>query len=368
MNRRSFLSSIGALGLGATSLGLTGNPLEPNLSLSSSLKPNQAQVSPTKTGVDITFSTSAPNGELLVVQNKYGYPSKTLAQQSQSVSQGTRSVTLALQPEHVQDMFAYTAYFRTSSTSDWRYIGESEPLTLTNNTIQQEKLYDIKTKRYNTLIDDEHGQLTSSHYWVPIVRTFSLSTSISKQYLYRSTSRFASYGKGQDAVTDGAFTAQLASQFRREASRHDISSSEGLFRLAVKFVQTYEWVPDESFEYIQSPLQTVAFGHGDCEDTVLLLNGLLESPLFDYETAMLFAPSHVMTGVAISSLDFNVHELTSEPVQTVSVGDTEYMPIETSLKTKIGKLMKEPIHTVYVDSYVVRDAKSAVTSSVNSIE
>ncbi len=79
-----------------------------------------------------------------------------------------------------------------------------------------------------------------------------------------------------------------ASNFRSYAARND-------YRNVVAFVQSIQYADDAS-EYWKYPIETLADGNGDCEDTAILTAALLKE--MGYDVAVIFLPEHAAVAVS----------------------------------------------------------------------
>lgn len=78
-----------------------------------------------------------------------------------------------------------------------------------------------------------------------------------------------------------------ASSFKSYAARND-------YRNVVAFVQSIAYAADQS-EYWKYPVETLADGNGDCEDTAILTAALLKE--MGYDVAVVFLPEHAAVAV-----------------------------------------------------------------------
>lgn len=72
-------------------------------------------------------------------------------------------------------------------------------------------------------------------------------------------------------------------------------------RAATRFVQDLSYVRDREIgyaEYPKYPVETLVEGAGDCEDTAILLAGLLDSLGFDAALLILWEADHMAVGIA----------------------------------------------------------------------
>jgi hypothetical protein len=108
-------------------------------------------------------------------------------------------------------------------------------------------------------------------------------------------------GTGSDTLTAYAISEQDrqylhvlisklkdASNFKSYAARND-------YRNVVAFVQSIKYADDDS-EYWKYPIETLADGNGDCEDTAILTAALLKE--MGYDVAVIFLPDHAAVAVS----------------------------------------------------------------------
>ncbi|MCK9581105.1 MAG: PEGA domain-containing protein [Methanoregula sp.] len=90
----------------------------------------------------------------------------------------------------------------------------------------------------------------------------------------------------------------------KNAQNNRMYSARNDYRNVVSFVQSvtysYDTNPDNpsdtTFEYAKYPLETLADGEGDCEDTAILTAALLNE--MGYDVALVFVPEHAAVAVA----------------------------------------------------------------------
>lgn len=122
-----------------------------------------------------------------------------------------------------------------------------------------------------------------------------------------------------------------------------LSESDRLER-AIGFVRSLEYMADIQSkgvpEYIRTPEETLVDGGGDCEDLACLLAGLLSHPPFDYRTAMVILPVHMLVGVHKDDLPA---AYSSEPTLP---GNT-YIAIEAVSSRPVGEFQDAPVLVIY---------------------
>jgi len=79
-----------------------------------------------------------------------------------------------------------------------------------------------------------------------------------------------------------------ASDFKSYAARND-------YRNVVAFVQSITY-QSEAADYWKYPIETLADGNGDCEDTAILTAALLKE--MGYDVAVVFLPEHAAVAVS----------------------------------------------------------------------
>lgn len=120
------------------------------------------------------------------------------------------------------------------------------------------------------------------------------------------------------------------------------------FRLVVNFVQHLPYVTDiestGNHDHYRRGLELLVDGAGDCEDSAVLLAGMLESNPFDCRTALLFPPGHALLAVRAADVPF---EPAGEGI--IRLRGTPYVPIETTVPRAVGRRDFEALQMAYVD-------------------
>jgi len=108
-----------------------------------------------------------------------------------------------------------------------------------------------------------------------------------------------------------------ASDFKSYGARND-------YRNVVAFVQSIEYADDsdtvtgQQTEYWKYPVETLADGNGDCEDTAILTAALLKE--MGYDVAVVLLPEHAAVAVACDNCNGHYYP----------VGDKRYYYLETT--------------------------------------
>ena len=133
-----------------------------------------------------------------------------------------------------------------------------------------------------------------------------------------------------------------ASPLDQRVSR-PLSESARLER-TIGFVRALEYVTDVQStgvpEYVRTVEETLIDGEGDCEDLACLLAGLLSQPPFDYRTAMVILPGHMLIGVHRDDLPAVYSSAPTLP------GDT-YVAIEAVSSRPVGEFQDAPVLVIY---------------------
>ncbi|WP_049911888.1 hypothetical protein [Halorubrum kocurii] len=115
---------------------------------------------------------------------------------------------------------------------------------------------------------------------------------------------------------------------------------------AIGLVHSLEYVTDAEStgapDYIRTVEETLVDGCGDCEDLTYLLVGMLSQPGFDYRTAMVILPGHMLAGVHSDDLPAAYADAPTLPGGT-------YVGIECATSRPIGDFKDEPVLAVYGD-------------------
>ena len=132
-----------------------------------------------------------------------------------------------------------------------------------------------------------------------------LTTIPTKSFLSRVTSRFLSsaqyeYGVYVADQYQDFWLQNIADELEDYGARHGMNETE-IVNLAISFVQQLEYTTDEVnngySNYPQYPVETLKLRSGDCEDTSILLSGILDR--LGYGTVLLAMPddAHMAVGV-----------------------------------------------------------------------
>ncbi|WP_193309942.1 hypothetical protein [Halorubrum halophilum] len=131
------------------------------------------------------------------------------------------------------------------------------------------------------------------------------------------------------------------------------------FEAVIGLVHSLEYVTDAEStgapDYVRSVEETLVDGCGDCEDLTFLLVGLLSQPIFNYRTAMVILPGHMLAAVHRDDLPAAYADAPTLPGGT-------YVAIEAVRSRQIGRFQDKPVLVVYgngleyIDQSAIADA------------
>ncbi len=167
------------------------------------------------------------------------------------------------------------------------------------------------------------------------------------------------YVSAFDAARSNPTAGRIASAlsgFVRPDPGGSHSAEQRRLATAVAFVRSFEYAVDPdtkgSVEYHRDPVETLVDGRGDCKDLTYLLAAILSQPPFEYRTAMVFIPEHMLLGVHRADLPPSVADDT--------LADTDYVPIESTVDDPIGTLTGEPLLGIYNSGFEYIDGRAAL--------
>lgn len=224
---------------------------------------------------------------------------------------------------------------------------------------------DERTKAPQTgALENGHRRLDDETYalefgwWVPEGSRRAFEFTIDRSVYVTESRRSRSYVSAFNAAKSSQTAERLASELADQAMKTD-SSPDAQLKTAVSFVRSFEYADDRESkrfpEYHRSPVETLVDGRGDCKDTTYLLAGILSSSPFEYRTAMMFVPEHMLLGVRSSDLP---DRLDVDPLP-----ETGYVPIETTSTDTIGELSRQPLLGVYDGGFKYFDRCAAADTT-----
>ena len=188
------------------------------------------------------------------------------------------SQTLAdkLIKERVFTQYQYTVYYDDSAIPY-------------RESVYEDQINGIETIRY------EWYAMGSDWYYdlrIPVeaVRMYKQIPRDSSAYYYGYTSYVTE-------PSDDTYIGALAQVFLNTAEENGWSSDDAV-RLAVAFVQSLKYTPDDiglGYDYPKYPLETLYDQGGDCEDTSILLVSLIRE--MGYGCALILFDDHMGVGV-----------------------------------------------------------------------
>lgn len=137
---------------------------------------------------------------------------------------------------------------------------------------------------------------------------------------------------------------QLATATPTSGPVDDTLTAADRLERAVGFVSSLEYAVDPDSkgvpEYHRTPEETLVEGRGDCKDLTYLLAGMLSQPPFDYRTAMVLLPEHMLVGVHTDDLPAAYDDVPTLP-------DGEFVAIESTSSRPIGEFVEKPVLAIY---------------------
>lgn len=361
MNRRHFLSNSMTLGFGFFGLSKIDNimSLSTESNFSYDIPPLIFNVDSDPATIlhktDKTFNyvkdkTISENTDIVITCNKFGHPNKIYSHKK--IKNTNQLVDLEI-PE-TSNNFIYTIY--NIKDGKLSYIGESTPMYNKNSV---EKNLDIllspnNYRKYSRNIKNGYYDIQ----YKDILEDESFKIPISTQY-FTMNKRLIQYGNAQTYIKNNKFLESIG---KKILSQVNTKNKADEFNILRRFVQEMNWIRDieskNKLEYIRDPRRTIVNYHGDCKDTTILMNGLLENVL-NIETVMLFAPTHVYSGVKKKDLSKTVLDksIVDNPISYELNGD-EYYTLESTDRHKIGlEPVESDMYMYYNNSYNLFNVK-----------
>lgn len=159
------------------------------------------------------------------------------------------------------------------------------------------------------------------------------------------------------------FAARLAAADLITEDADRPTSRTARLERAIGFVRSLEYVTDIDSkgtpDYVRTAEETLVDGRGDCEDLAYLLIGILSHPPFEYRTAMVILPGHMLVGV-------HGNDLPAVYADTPTLPGNQYVAIESVTSRPIGSFQDEPVLLIYNDGieYLDRSAIAEATGDV----
>lgn len=355
MIRRNFLSNSVALGFGLFGLSKINNIM--SLSSESNLSYNIPQLvfnidSDPATIIHkennmfkyVNDKTINKNSDILITCNEFGSPNKIYSHKK--IKNTNQLVNLEI-PD-ISDNFIYTVYHIKNNRLD--YIGESIPMHNKNGVKNNLDilLSPNNYRKYSRNIKNGFYEIQ----YKDILTDESFKIPVSTQY-FTIDKRLIQYGNAQTYIKNNKFLENIGKQILSQVNTKSKADKFNILRL---FVQEMNWIRDivskNKLEYIRDPRRTIVNYQGDCKDTTILLNGLLENVL-NIETVMLFAPTHIYSGVRKKDLSDTILDksIVEDPVSYELNGD-EYYTLESTDKYKLGlEPVESDMYMYYNNSY-----------------
>ena len=201
---------------------------------------------------------------------------------------------------------------------------------------------------------DRPGRYELEFRWADGGTRWTLEHAVSKAAFERARSRDRGYVTTALESLSNPYVSHLADRLTAEAVRSHGASRTGsvdeaaLFARTVRFVQSFEYAADAEsmgpYDYHRTVEESLVDGVCDCKDGTYLLAGLLAQPPFEYECGLVLMADHMLPGVHRDDLPSPYDDLET-------VGDSPYVPVETTKRASIGHVRDEPIVAIVGPSF-----------------
>lgn len=291
------------------------------------------------------------NADIAITCNKFGFPSEIY---SEKRTKNTNQL-IDLEVPETNSNFIYTIYCVKNDRLN--YIGESAPM-YDKNKVKRNLNVLSSPNNYGKYSRD----IKNGYYEIQYEDSFkhkSFNFPVSTQY-FTMNKRLIQYGNAQTYIKNNKFLENTGKKILSQVNAKSESDKLNILRA---FVQDVNWVRDieskNKLEYIRDPRRTIVNYKGDCKDTTILLNGLLENVL-SIGTVMLFAPTHIYSGVKKKDLDNTVLEKSVVDNPAIyELNGSEYYTLESTGDHKIGlEPVSSDMYMYYDNGYNLFDKKN----------
>lgn len=189
---------------------------------------------------------------------------------------------------------------------------------------------------------------------------FSLKQSEYIEAAEQSHGYFSAFKAAKTSRHVERLTEQLATADLMEGEPDQPLSESARLERAIGFVHSLRYMTDIDTkgvpEYIRPAEETLVDGGGDCEDLTYLLVGILSQPPFEYRTAMVLLPGHMLVGV-------HKDDLPAAYTGTPTLPAGEYVAIESVTSRPIGAYGNEPVLAIYNDWFEYVDQSAVINTT-----
>ena len=137
-------------------------------------------------------------------------------------------------------------------------------------------------------------------------------------------------------------------------------SERARLECAIGFVHSLGYMIDPDSkgvpEYHRTVAETLVDGGGDCKDLTYLLVGILSQEPFEYRTAMVFLPEHMLVGVRKADLPATYADAPTLP-------GGRYVAIDSSSSQPVGTFDDKPVLAIYNDGFNYLDRAAIVDTT-----
>lgn len=219
----------------------------------------------------------------------------------------------------------------------------------------------------NIMRKTREGQYVMEYHWEGnMTPDWELQFEIEQSAYHAATQRSLGYRSAFEAAQQNPCARNLAADLDAAESTSQISADLSLdikrFDRAVEFVRSIQYLPDYESrslpDYHRAVEETLVDGCGDCKDHTYLLAGVLSQPPFEFRTAMVFVPNHMLLGVDLS-------DLPAAYADAPTLSDTNYVAVESVAAQPIGDYEGGPILAIYGDGFEYVDQAAITDTSID---
>lgn len=346
MKRRKFLSSLITSGLIMNPVNNIVRPKFNNPKLVFDVDSDPATVEHKKGNKFIYKPDKNINSSrILITCNRYGEPNNVYFKKKTK----NKKQKIRMSIPDTKHRFCYTIY--SDNGSNLNYIGESLPM-INKSDIETDLDY-LESPESNI---NYSKSVNRGYYNIKCdLSDRSYNFPVSQQY-YTMNKRIVQYGNSQSYIRDNIFLENIGKSILDQLNVDDEYEK---FYILKDFAQNMNWVRDleskNKLEYIRDPRRTVTNFIGDCKDTTILLNGLLENVL-DIYTVMFFAPTHIYSGIKIKTLPEEIHNNIKDHHSIYDLNGEKFVPLESTGTYDIGEEpVRSNMYMYYDKSYNIQN-------------
>lgn len=195
---------------------------------------------------------------------------------------------------------------------------------------------------------------------------WELQFTVPQSTYHRAVRRSLGYATAFDAARQNSTANRIGTQLENSEPTSPFSASHPSpvvrFDRAVEFVRSLTYMTDHDSrnfpDYHRTVEETLVDGGGDCKDHTYLMAGILSQPPFEYRTAMVFSPGHMLLGV-------HKGDLPSMYSGFPTLVDTDYLAVESVTSDPIGVFDEEAVLAIYNDGFEYLDRAAIAETTID---